>query len=288
MKLVEKFGKKFAGNINELLFLYGADASHRDNLVGLSKRGVLRYLSNILDFAQFDQDGLLKAIWGELDDEANMDPACLGFMEAEEKFGVQFTRDVMELLNYSNFNTDTSNEYLYSFNLIKLKTKRGIIRYMREVLDFTKIQDSDRVIWEKIEAEADNDPFVYDDRTGVFVNKVKINTSKIFTDDVDKIYGILKDAEYTEIDEFLVKVRDVHYDAEWTSVHACGQYHLDVYCPGGTSSYWKSAGEDELRSDVNRYYGMTYIPDLLWCFTPLYDQAVERIVDKFGRFFPKH
>jgi hypothetical protein len=202
-----------------------------------------------------------------------------------EKFGKRFVGHVEIIANFSGRSEDENIEDLAA-TLTSLKTKRGVVRYLENLLDKSKFNDLDRDLWNEIVTEADKDPYTYENTTGVFVNDVRVDSSKLFTDNIEEIYDILKNAEYTEIDEFLVRVGCRHEYPEWVIIEVDSNNHLDVYRPGGTRVDWETLRSDVEWGATDRHYGMVYIPNMLWCFAPLYDQAVERITKKFGRFFP--
>jgi hypothetical protein len=286
MKLVNKFGDKMAENINELLSLCNADALHRDNLTELStKRSAVGYMTRHLNVSEFDV--AQRAVWYKIADEARMEcgPSYRPdkeSVEAEEVFGDRFVHKANYLINYSGTNPDKSYEYLQTSDLVKLKTKRGVMRYILETLDFLKFNDYHKKLWRYIVDEANRTPFTYENPNGIFVDGIRVDTTRIFTDDVEKIYRIIRNSSHERIDELLIRADVRINSAKWRIETVDDHHHIDVYSPGGTSTYWVSSESDD---KTERHYGMTYIPNLLWCYTTLYDEAVARLVKKFGRFY---
>jgi hypothetical protein len=194
-------------------------------------------------------------------------------MEVTERFGKQFVDNVDTLLIYRGTNVPQKSKYPYRSKLMELLTKRSIVRYISMTLDVSGFDEFEKNLWDELKSEASKEPIVYKNPTGVFVNGDKIDTVKIFTDDPEKIYGILKNGEYTKVDEFLVKKEVIEHSPEWYIRGVENYRYVDVYYPGGTSEHWHTRASND---GLERYYGMTYIPDLLWCYTPLYDQALKR------------
>jgi hypothetical protein len=190
-------------------------------------------------------------------------------MKVEKIFGKKFIKSVRLLidLNYGHMRD-------LDFTLKSLLTKRGIVRYLSELINPETFGGLEGHLWDKLVKEADKDMLVVSNLTGTYINGVRTDVTKIFTDDPEKIFNIVKSGAHISLDEFLVKVDTKTHNSEWSIVEVDSRHHLDMYTTGGTSTYWDTRVSGY---ESERYYGMTHIPGLLWCYTPLYDQALNRV-----------
>jgi hypothetical protein len=197
-------------------------------------------------------------------------------MKVEKMFGKKFVNSVRLLikLNYGSMKELDST-------LKSLLTKRSIIRYLSELVDHETFCGLEEHLWEELVREADKDPLVINNPTGTYINGVYTDITKIFSDDPEKILSIVKSKTYTSLDEFLVKVDTKRYNSEWSTIAVDSRHHLDMFTAGGTSVYWETG---HVGSESERYYGMTHIPELLWCYTPLYDEAVNRALQELNEY----
>jgi hypothetical protein len=205
-------------------------------------------------------------------------------LDAKKRYGKKFVESAEFLIrNHTKANCIIKNCDIED-KLLSLFTRRGVVRYLNETLDIDNFDDFEKAVLElEIIKVASRDPMEISIPAGVFINGKRVDTSDIFTDNVSKVLKILVNSEYEEINKFLVKKEIRNLSPEWGFVRVGEQNYMDIYNPGGTIERWGTTKDSD---KIDRHYGMTYIPNLLWCYTPLYDEAVKMIKKRYRRFFP--